>query len=69
MIRCDTCLHSRLNEEGHCYMFREKPESRCAQWRDHREPGRQYTVAEMSVIYVALAELWSRDDDFFRGRI
>lgn len=31
--RCETCLHLQLNPDGgHCYMFKEKPARRCAQW-------------------------------------
>jgi len=44
---CETCKYSQLNPDGgHCYMFKEKPARRCAQWQQARVGGGGYEVAE-----------------------
>ena len=36
-MKCEDCKYSHIDDrsDGHCYMFKEKPSGRCAQFRSH----------------------------------
>lgn len=52
---CSTCDHRRYPDGGHCYMFRQEPESTCGLWAP--DPDKAAGVRRSHILGGAAQEL------------
>ena len=74
--RCEMCLYSQSGDGGHCYMFKEKPERRCLQWRGRcttawwGETKKSSSKARVDAyIFLMALQAWVGSDGIREGRI